>query len=67
MNRKIKMKISVLAASFVFVVCVLVMLPVFSILALNTLFGLNIDVNIYTWLSAFWLTAIFTASTVRSK
>lgn len=39
--------------------------PVITILALNTLFGLTIAVNIWAWLSTFWLSAFFTAA-VRS-
>ena len=33
--------------------------PVFSIMALNTLFGLGIPFNFGTWLAAFWLTVLF--------
>jgi len=39
--------------------------PVITILALNTLFGLTIAINVWTWLSTFWLSAFFTAA-VRS-
>lgn len=52
----------VLAAVFIFVG------PIFSILALNTLFGLSIPVNVYTWLASFWLTMILTTkNTINSK
>jgi len=53
----------------VFVVLLLIALiglgPVITILALNTLFGLAIAINVWTWLSTFWLSAFFTAA-VRS-
>jgi hypothetical protein len=49
----------------VFVVLLLIVLiglgPVLTIFALNTLFGLAIAVNIWTWLSTLWLSGFFYA------
>jgi hypothetical protein len=39
--------------------------PVLTILALNTLFGLGIAINIWTWLSVAWLSAFFAAFKVK--
>jgi 5-bromo-4-chloroindolyl phosphate hydrolysis protein len=39
--------------------------PVLTILALNTLFGLGIVINIWTWLSVAWLSAFFAAFKVK--
>jgi len=42
--------------------------PWFTILALNTLFGLAIPVNLSTWASAFWLSIlVYGASKTSSK
>jgi len=41
--------------------------PIFTIMALNTLFGLAIPLNIWTWLSVFWLTLIVTAGARNVK
>lgn len=41
--------------------------PVFTIMALNTLFGLGIGLTVWTWLSAFWLTLIVTAAARSNK
>ena len=35
--------------------------PVFTIMALNTLFGLSIAINLGTWLAAAWLTMLIAA------
>ena len=40
------------------VTAVVVGAPLMTITALNTLFGLSIEVTFMTWLSAFWLSAI---------
>jgi len=37
--------------------------PIFTIWAVNLLFGLTIPVTFYTWLSAFWLAAVVTIRT----
>lgn len=49
------------------IVCLLLVGPIFTILSLNTLFGLTIPINIWTWLSAFWLGALVYGSTVTTK
>lgn len=36
--------------------------PWLSILAINTLFGLSIPFNFWTWLSMFWLHIVFASS-----
>lgn len=36
----------------------LVVSPMFTIWALNILFGLTIELNFYTWMSALWLGAL---------
>jgi hypothetical protein len=41
--------------------------PIATILSLNTLFGLNIDVNATTWLASFWLTSIIGSSVIKKK
>ena len=40
--------------------------PWITIVALNTLFSLNIEVTIWTWLAAFWLNAVATGNSIRS-
>ena len=35
--------------------------PLFTIMALNTLFGMSIAINFGTWLAAFWLTMLIAA------
>jgi hypothetical protein len=42
----------------IIVAAVLIGAPLMTITALNTLFGLTIEFNFMTWLSAFWLSAI---------
>lgn len=42
----------ILVLLFIFV------LPVFTIMSLNTLFNTGIDLTIWTWLSTVWLTGI---------
>jgi hypothetical protein len=39
--------------------------PVLTIMSLNTLFGLGIAINIWTWLSVAWLSAFFAAFKVK--
>lgn len=52
------------------VVTILVLLvglgPILTIMSLNTLFGLNIVINFWTWLSTVWLFGVF-ATRVKSK
>lgn len=37
------------------IIGLIILSPMFTIVALNTLFGLDIAMNFWTWLSAFWL------------
>jgi hypothetical protein len=41
--------------------------PYFTILALNTLFGLGIEVNIGTWFAALWIMLVIGAAKGSSK
>ena len=43
-----------------FVLAVILVVPIFAIMSLNTLFGLGISLNIWTWLSAAMLISIIT-------
>jgi hypothetical protein len=36
--------------------------PVFTIMALNKVFGMTLVLDFYTWLSVFWLQALLVAS-----
>ena len=40
--------------------------PILTIMSINTLFGLNIAINFWTWLSTVWLFGLF-ATRVKSK
>ena len=46
---------------------VIVIGPILTIKALNILFGLGIDVNIFTWMATFWLQILFVAPKNISK
>jgi hypothetical protein len=37
------------------IVLLIVCAPIATIVAINTLFGTSISVNLYTWMSALWL------------
>jgi hypothetical protein len=41
--------------------------PLMTITALNTLFGLTIEFNFMTWLSAFWLSAMVGGGVYASR
>ena len=50
----------------VLIIIVLVLLsPIVTIWALNTMFNLGIPLNIYTWLACAWLTAIITVGRIN--
>lgn len=51
--------------AFVLVLVVFVIGPIFSILAINTLFGTDIKYTFGTWCASFWLTALLAGSTVK--
>ena len=38
----------------------LAIVPIFTIMALNTLFNTGIELTIWTWLSTFWLSLLLT-------
>lgn len=41
--------------------------PILTIMSINTLFGLNIAINFYTWLSVVWLGIVLNGARVKSK
>ena len=51
------------------IICVLGIIygPQITIWALNTLFGLNIPINLATWFATFWLTLLVFASSVNTS
>ncbi len=40
--------------------------PIATILALNALFSLNIEITLATWFASFWLTSLFGGSVVKA-
>ena len=63
-------KLLELTGGVFFIVLVLIFVligPWFTMLALNTLFGLSIPVTVWTWLSAFWLSALIGTSAINSN
>lgn len=55
-----------LLALIVFVLCLIIALPICGIMALNNLFGLKIEVTMYTWASALFLMALIGGGSHRS-
>ena len=41
--------------------------PILTIMSINTLFGLNIAINFWTWLSVVWLGIVLNGTRVKSK
>ena len=41
--------------------------PILTLMSINTLFGLNIAINFYTWLSVVWLGIVLNGARVKSK
>lgn len=41
--------------------------PVFTIMALNKIFGMGLVLDLYTWLSVFWLQGLLVAKVSTSK
>ena len=41
--------------------------PILTIMSVNALFGLNIAINFYTWLSVVWLGIVLNGTRVKSK
>ncbi len=50
-----------------FIIAVVVGGPIATILALNVLFNLSIEVNTVTWLASFWLSSLVGNSFLRYK
>ena len=47
------------AALILLVIALVTIGPIFTILALNTVFNLSIPITFWTWLSTFWLGCLF--------
>ena len=41
--------------------------PILTLMSINTLFGLNIAINFYTWLSVVWLGIFLNGARIKSK
>lgn len=54
------MSTSTFTTIIAFLLFILIVSPIFTIMSLNALFGTNIDLTVWTWLSVAWLTAVFT-------
>jgi len=54
-------------AIIIIAVAIIVVGPILTINALNILFGLGIEVNLYTWLATFWLQTLFVVPKNFSK
>ena len=57
----------VLAFGSIAILALIFVGPWFSILALNTLFGLAIPVNFWTWLSMLWIQALLVLRKTPTK
>tara|TARA_R110000851_G_scaffold230898_10_gene383769 strand:+ start:7945 stop:8178 length:234 start_codon:yes stop_codon:yes gene_type:complete len=57
----------VILAAIALVLALLAAIPLLTIWSLNSLFGLGIDVNGYTLMSAFWLLVLFASNAVRGN
>jgi hypothetical protein len=51
----------------IIVVLVVFGFPIMTITAINELFKTTIEVNFWTWLSAFWLTAIIGGGSISRR
>ena len=49
------------------VVVLVIILPLVTIWAVNTLFGLGIEYTIWTWLASTWLSAVFGGGQLYKK
>lgn len=53
-----------------FVILLIVLIgvgPILTLMSINTLFGLNIAINFWTWLSVVWLGIVLNGTRVKSK
>lgn len=53
-----------------FVILLIVLIgvgPILTLISINTLFGLNIAINFWTWLSVVWLGIFINGARVKSK
>lgn len=41
--------------------------PIATIMSLNVLFGLNIEITLANWLAAFWLTAVIGGGVLKYR
>ncbi len=41
--------------------------PILTLMSINTLFGLNIAINFWTWLSVVWIGIVLNGTRVKSK
>ena len=41
--------------------------PILTIMSINTLFGLNIAINFWSWLACVWLCMLVNGARVKSK
>ena len=41
--------------------------PILTLMSINTLFGLNIAINFWSWLSVVWLGIVLNGTRVKSK
>ena len=41
--------------------------PILTIMSINALFGLNIAINFWTWLSVVWIGIVLNGTRVKSK
>lgn len=60
------MKETVLLLVIVFAILLIITGPIATIWSLNTLFNLNIDTNLYTWLATAWLQLVTVGNIVTA-
>lgn len=48
-------------------ICIIIIGPIFTIWALNLLFGTAIPVTIWTWLSTFWLGGLVSGAAYKAS
>ena len=50
-----------------FVLVLIAVIPVFTILSLNTLFGTGIDFTVGTWFASMWLSTLVAGTVAHNK